>query len=47
VEQLGVPPSKRIGDLKRLCEAAVEAGELEARQTSEYYVEWLRKGGHG
>jgi poly(A) polymerase len=47
MEQLGVPPSKRIGDLKRLCEAAVEAGELEARQASEYYVEWLRKAGHG
>jgi poly(A) polymerase len=46
MEQLGVPPSKRIGELKRLCEEAVERGELEARQASEYYLEWLKRGGH-
>ena len=43
---LGIPPSRRIGDLKRLCETAVESGELEARQPSEVYVEWLRRAGH-
>jgi len=43
MEQLGLPPSKRIGDLKRLCEAAVERGELEPRQPSDYYIAWLRK----
>jgi len=46
MEQLGLPPSRRIGDLKRLCEAAVERGELEAQQPSDYYVAWLRKHGH-
>jgi poly(A) polymerase len=43
MEQLGIPPSKKIGDLKKLCEAAVERGEIEARQPSEYYIEWLRR----
>jgi len=43
MEQLGVPPSKKIGDLKKLCEGAVDRGELEARQPSEYYIDWLRK----
>jgi len=42
MEQLGIPPSKKIGDLKQLCEAAVERGELDPQQPSEYYIEWLR-----
>jgi poly(A) polymerase len=46
MEQLGIPPTKRIGDLKRLCEAAIEAGDLEAHQPSEYYIDWLRRAGH-
>jgi poly(A) polymerase len=41
----GIPPSKRIGDLRRRLEAAVEAGELEARRDSDYYVDWLRRTG--
>ena len=43
MEQLGVPPSKKIGDLKKLCEAAVERGEIEGHQPSEYYIDWLRR----
>jgi poly(A) polymerase len=43
--QLGIPPSKAIGDLKKQCEDAVERGELEAHQPSEYYVDWLRRSG--
>jgi poly(A) polymerase len=42
MEQLGVPPSREIGQLKRRCEDAVERGELEPRQSAEYYVAWLR-----
>jgi poly(A) polymerase len=40
-----LPPSKRIGDLRKLCEEAVEAGELAERQDAAYYVEFLRTRG--
>lgn len=41
----GLPPSKQIGDLRKLCEDAVERGELEERRDAAYYVEYLRKSG--
>jgi poly(A) polymerase len=41
MEAFGLPPSKRIGDIKRALEAAVEAGELPAGQESEFYVTFL------
>jgi poly(A) polymerase len=37
----GLPPSRKIGDIKRALEAAVEAGELEARQESGFYLQFL------
>jgi poly(A) polymerase len=40
-----LPPSKRIGDLRKLCEEAVEAGALAERQDAAYYVEFLRTQG--
>ena len=40
-----LPLSKRIGDLRKLCEEAVEAGELAERQEADYYVEFLRARG--
>jgi poly(A) polymerase len=43
MEAFALPPSKRIGDLRKLCEEAVERGELEERQDAGYYVEYLRK----
>ncbi|MDH5671099.1 MAG: HD domain-containing protein [Myxococcales bacterium] len=36
-----MPPSRRIGDLKRRLTAEVEAGALEPGRDSEYYVAWL------
>jgi poly(A) polymerase len=42
METFGLPPSKRIGDLRKLCEEAVERGELEERRDAPYYVEFLR-----
>jgi poly(A) polymerase len=45
MQAFGLPPSKRIGDLRKLCEDAVERGELEERRDAEYYVEYLRKSG--
>jgi poly(A) polymerase len=41
MESFGIPPSKRIGDIKRALELAVEAGEIPAEQESEYYIEFL------
>ncbi len=37
----GLPPSRRIGDLKRALESFVETGELEAGQESSYYVQFV------
>jgi len=41
IEHFGIPPSKRVGDLKKILEAQVEAGELAAGQDDAYYVAWL------
>jgi poly(A) polymerase len=45
MEAFAIPPSKRIGDLRKLCEDAVERGELEERREADYYVAYLRKSG--
>jgi poly(A) polymerase len=37
----GLPPSRLVGDIKRALEAAVDAGEIEARRETEYYVEYV------
>jgi poly(A) polymerase len=39
----GLPPSRLIGDIKRALEAAIEAGEIEARLESTAYVEFVGK----
>ncbi|MDX2050820.1 MAG: HDIG domain-containing protein [Polyangiaceae bacterium] len=36
-----LPASRKIGEIKRALEAAVEAGEIEGHQESEYYVEFV------
>jgi poly(A) polymerase len=43
MKSFGIPPSRRIGDMKRTLEAAVEAGEVEPRLESEAYIEFIRK----
>ena len=45
MESFGIPPSKRIGELRKLCEDAIERGELEERREADYYVAYLRKTG--
>ena len=45
MEAFSIPPSKRIGDLRKLCEDAIERGELEERREADYYVAFLRKSG--
>ncbi|MBI4510198.1 MAG: HD domain-containing protein [Deltaproteobacteria bacterium] len=44
-ERYGIPPSRKIGELKQALEDAVEEGLLEERRESEYYLEWLDKSG--
>jgi poly(A) polymerase len=41
--QFGIPAGRRIGELRRLCEEAIDRGELEERRDAEYYLEFLRK----
>jgi poly(A) polymerase len=41
MEAFGIPPSKRIGDIKRAVEAAVAAGELPPGEESAFYVQFL------
>ncbi|MDD9932670.1 MAG: HDIG domain-containing protein [Myxococcales bacterium] len=41
MKHFGLPPSRRIGDLKRALEAQVEAGAIEAHRDSAYYVEYM------
>jgi len=42
MKAFGLPPSRKVGDVKRALEAAVDAGEVEPRQEAEAYVEFLR-----
>jgi poly(A) polymerase len=41
MEAFGIPPSKRIGDIKRALEACVEASEIEPGLESQAYVDFL------
>ena len=45
MEAFAIPPSKRIGELRKLCEDAIERGELEERREADYYIAYLRKSG--
>jgi poly(A) polymerase len=44
-ERFGIPPSRKIGDLKRALEDACEKGDLEERREDAYYLDWLAKSG--
>jgi poly(A) polymerase len=43
MESFALPPSRRIGDIRKMCQDAVEKGELEERRDAAYYVEYLRR----
>jgi poly(A) polymerase len=45
MEAFSLPPSRRVGDIRKLCQDAVERGELEERRDSGYYVDYLRRTG--
>jgi len=41
MNEFGVPPSKRLGDLMKQLTAAAEAGEVEAGHSADYYIAYL------
>ncbi|HEY3352706.1 MAG TPA: HD domain-containing protein [Polyangia bacterium] len=41
--RFALPPSRRVGELRQLCEDAIERGELEERQDADYYLDYLAK----
>lgn len=43
MEALRLPPSRRIGELRKLCEDAINRGEIDAHQDVPYYLEYLLK----
>jgi poly(A) polymerase len=42
MKAFGLPPSRKVGDLKRMLEQAVEGGEVAPHQEADAYVEFLR-----
>jgi poly(A) polymerase len=45
MDAFAIPPSRKVGELRKLCEDAIERGELLERQPAEYYVDFLRRQG--
>ena len=43
MKAFGLPPSRRVGEIKRALEQAVEAGEVASHQESEVYIAFLRE----
>lgn len=41
MSHFGLPPSKRVGEIRRQLEGEVEAGELEPGRSAEHYVAWI------
>ena len=42
MEAFGIPPSRKLGDVRKALEARCVAGDLEPGRDVEYYVAWLR-----
>jgi poly(A) polymerase len=42
MKHFGLPPSRRIGEIRRRLEAEVEAGTLEPQRDGAYYIAWLQ-----
>jgi poly(A) polymerase len=42
MEAFSIAPGRRIGELRKLCEEAIEQGQLEERKEPPYYIEFLR-----
>lgn len=42
MKAFGIPPSRRLGDLKKALEAAVDAGDVLSHQDAAFYIAYLR-----
>ncbi|XXT16353.1 HDIG domain-containing metalloprotein [Sorangium sp. So ce429] len=42
MQSFGLPPSRRVGEIKRALEQAVESGEVTSHQESDVYIAFLR-----
>ena len=45
MEAFRLPPGRRIGELRKLCEEAIERAEIEERKDAAYYIDYLRRQG--
>jgi poly(A) polymerase len=43
INAFGIPPSRRVGDLKKALEACIDSGELTSHQPAEFYIAFLRE----
>ncbi|HMY21514.1 MAG TPA: metal-dependent phosphohydrolase, partial [Polyangium sp.] len=43
MKTFGIPPSRKIGELKKALEAAIDAGEIPSHENSEFYLNFLRE----
>ena len=44
IRELGVTPGPKVGDLRKVCEAALKAGDLPAGASAAQFIEYLKKG---
>ncbi|HEX5660304.1 MAG TPA: HDIG domain-containing protein [Polyangiales bacterium] len=42
-DAFGIPPSKRLGDLRKELERLCESGELDAQREIPFYLDWIRE----
>lgn len=43
MKTFGIPPSRKIGELKKALEAAIDSGEIPSHENSEFYLNFLRE----
>lgn len=43
MKTFGIPPSRKIGELKKALEAAIDSGEIPSHEPSEFYLNFLRE----
>ena len=43
MKAFGIPPSRKIGEIKKMLEDAIAKGEIEERLPNEAYVEFIAK----